>query len=280
MAGCAIRTEAGRGLGTGPTPGAPARPIDGPSHPIDAPVHPIDAPGTSEAAWRAWPGLAALPPASVAGWASAVIFAAHPDDEVLGAGGSIALLAAAGARLRVVAVTDGEASHPGRAEAARAELARRRAQERTAALQALGADRAEVIRLGLPDAAEGAWEAELAARVPELTAGFAACLAPWVSDLHADHEAVGRAACRAAGPVLFYPVWMWHWARPRDARVPWGQARRVVLTADGQERKRAAIRCFGSQLEDRGGGAGPVLTEEFAAHFRRGHEVLFPAGGP
>jgi LmbE family N-acetylglucosaminyl deacetylase len=260
MAGCAIRAEAG------PAPGAP--------------VHPIDAPGTSEAAWRAWPGLAARPAASVAGWASAVIFAAHPDDEVLGAGGIIALLAAAGARLRVVAVTDGEASHPGRPAAARAELARRRARERAAALRALGAEQAEVIRLGLPDAAEGAWEAELTGRVPELAAGFAACLAPWVSDLHADHEAVGRAACRAAGTVLYYPVWMWHWARPGDARVPWGQAERVVLTAGAQERKRAAIRCFGSQLEDRGAGSGPVLSEEFAAHFRRGHEVLFRPGRP
>lgn len=36
----------------------------------------------------------------------------HPDDEVLGFGGALALLAGQGARLRIVADTDGEASHP------------------------------------------------------------------------------------------------------------------------------------------------------------------------
>jgi LmbE family N-acetylglucosaminyl deacetylase len=242
--------------------------------------HPIDAPGTGEPAWRAWPGLSDLPEISLAGWASAVVFAAHPDDEVLGAGGIIARLAAAGARLRVVAVTDGEASHPGRPAAARAELAARRARERAAALAALGAAGAEVIRLGWPDTGVGGREAELAGRVPELAAGFDVCLAPWSADLHADHEAVGRAAGRAAGAVLHYPIWMWHWGRPGDPRVPWGRAGRVPLPAGVQGRKRAAVRCFGSQLEDRGDGAGPVLSEEFAAHFDRGYEVLFPVAGP
>jgi LmbE family N-acetylglucosaminyl deacetylase len=242
--------------------------------------HPIDAPGTGEADWGAWPPLAALPAVSVAAWGSAVIFAAHPDDEVLGAGGIIALLAAAGARLRVVAVTDGEASHPGRPAAARAELAARRAAERSAALTALGAGTAEVVRLGLPDAGLAGHEAGLAARVPELAAGFDVCLAPWTGDLHADHEAVGRAARAAAGRVLHYPVWMWHWARPADERVPWGQAGRVLLPDGARDRKQAAIACFGSQLEDRGDGAGPVLSGEFAAHFGRGYELLLPAGRP
>jgi LmbE family N-acetylglucosaminyl deacetylase len=242
-----------------------------------APVHPIDAPGTGEAAWRSWAGLAALPAWPVADWASVVVLAAHPDDEVLGAGGIIALRAAAGARLRLVAVTDGESSHPGQAAAARAELAARRAQERAAALAGLGAGTAEVIRLGLPDAGLGDREAELAARIPDLTAGFDVCLAPWDGDLHGDHEAVGRAARRAAGRVLFYPVWMWHWARPGDARVPWGQAGRVPLPDGVRDRKQAAIGCFASQLEDRGPGAGPVLSAEFAAHFGRDYEVLFPA---
>jgi LmbE family N-acetylglucosaminyl deacetylase len=254
--------------------------VTGPALGDAAPVHPIDAPGTAEAAWRAWPVLAALPAWPVTDWPSAVVFAAHPDDEVLGAGGIIALLAAAGARLRVVAVTDGESSHPGRSAAARAGLAGRRAGERAAALAALGADAAEVIRLGLPDAGLDDREAELAARIPDLAAGFDVCLAPWIADLHADHEAVGRAARRAAGPVFFYPVWMWHWARPADTRVPWAQAGRVLLPAGPRDRKQAAIRCFASQLEDRGPGTGPVLTEQFAAHFDRGYEVLFPAARP
>ena len=73
----------------------------------------IDRPGTAEEAWDGWVELKRLPVADPLDWPSAVIVAAHPDDEILGAGGTLARLAAGGARLRLVAVTDGEASHPG-----------------------------------------------------------------------------------------------------------------------------------------------------------------------
>jgi hypothetical protein len=79
-------------------------------------VNPIDAPGTDERTWAAWSWLSTLPGSGLAGLAgvtSAVVVAAHPDDEVLGAGGLISVLAASRARLRLVAVTDGERSHRG-----------------------------------------------------------------------------------------------------------------------------------------------------------------------
>jgi LmbE family N-acetylglucosaminyl deacetylase len=245
--------------------------------------HPIDAPGTDEQTWRAWPwlstlagpGLAGAGLAALAGVRSAVIVAAHPDDEALGAGGLIAMLAASRARLRLVAVTDGEASHRGHASAV--SIARRRAAERGAALRALGAGAVEVIRLGLPDSGLALREDELAAALAPLAAGFDLCLAPWHGDLHPDHEAAGRAA-RAAGSARFrsFPVWMWHWAHPGDARVPWDRALRVPLAPRTAGRKRAAITCFASQLEDRGHGLGPVLAPGVIAHFTRNVEVLLP----
>ncbi|WP_234009984.1 PIG-L family deacetylase, partial [Streptomyces sp. SA3_actF] len=61
--------------------------------------------------WRAWERWAQLPEA-VLPQGPVVVVAAHPDDEVLGAGGALALLAAAGNPLTVVTVTDGEGSHP------------------------------------------------------------------------------------------------------------------------------------------------------------------------
>jgi LmbE family N-acetylglucosaminyl deacetylase len=246
-------------------------------------AHPIDAPGTDERSWAAWPWLSTLAGPGVAGAGlaglarvrSAVIVAAHPDDEVLGAGGLISMLAASRARLRLVAVTDGERSH--QRHGSLAALARRRTAETGVALRALGAQGAEVVRLGLPDSRLAAREDELAATLAPLVAGFDLCLAPWDHDLHPDHEATGRAA-RAAATGVFYsfPVWMWHWASPADPRVPWDRALRVPLPPRTVGRKRAAITCFASQTEDRGHGLGPVLAPGMIAHFLRTVEVLLP----
>jgi LmbE family N-acetylglucosaminyl deacetylase len=233
----------------------------------------IDAPGTAESSWLAWPVIGGLPSADVRRWASAVVVAAHPDDEVLGIGGTIAMLAATGARLRLVAVTDGENSHHGQGDPAA--LARRRVAETSAALRVLGACDVEVIRLGMPDSGLVWHEDELTAALSELTAGFDACLAPWLRDAHADHEAVGRAARRACPQSLGYPVWMWHWARPGDPRVPWHRALRVPLAPDTAAVKRTAIGCFASQFEARGPAGQPVLAPGVVEHFLRAHELLF-----
>ena len=231
----------------------------------------IDRPGTAEESWASWLELRQLPAADPLAWASAVVVAAHPDDEVLGVGGTMAMLAAAGVRLRLIAVTDGEASHPGTDPAV---FGRVRAAETTTALGVLGAGGAEVVRLRFPDTGLAAREGELAAVLREQCAGFEVCLAPWERDAHADHEAAGRAARRAGLPVLSYPIWMWHWAIPADARVPWRRACQVPLPPAVTARKRSAIGAFSSQLTDRGSGAGPVLPAGIVAHFTRPQEVL------
>jgi LmbE family N-acetylglucosaminyl deacetylase len=233
----------------------------------------IDAPGTAESSWQAWPGLGELSAADVASWRSAVVVAAHPDDEVLGVGGTMSILAARGARLRLVAITDGEASHPAVADP-RA-LARRRRAETVAALRCLGAAGTEIVRLNMPDTGLARLEAEITALLAELADGFDVCLAPWPHDAHADHEVAGRAARRASGATLCYPVWMWHWARPRDQRVPWHRGLRVPLGPAQSAAKQAAIECFASQLEPREPSGEPVLSPGVVAHFTRGCEVLF-----
>src|SRR5437868_8806027 len=166
----------------------------------------------------------------------------------------MSMLAAAGTRLRLIAVTDGEASHPGLDREA---IARVRTSESAAARDVLGIQDIEVFRLRLPDTGLAAREDELAARLRELCAGFGVCLAPWEEDAHADHEAAGRAARRAARQAgqhrLSYPIWMWHWAKPGDRRVPWQRACQVPLGPDVAARKIAAIGAFASQLTDREG---------------------------
>ena len=197
--------------------------------------------------------------------------AAQPDDEILGVGGTISMLAAVGARLRLIAVTDGEASHPGADPGAIARMQGGGVGCRRRRAGSSG-------HRGDPAASPGYRthdrEDELAARLRELCAGFAVCLAPWEADAHADHEAAGRAARRTGQQVLSYPIWMWHWAKPADRRVPWPRACRIPLAADVAALKTAAIQAFASQLADREGAAGPVLPPGIVAHFTRPQEVL------
>ncbi|PSK87487.1 LmbE family N-acetylglucosaminyl deacetylase [Murinocardiopsis flavida] len=247
----------------------------------DEPPHPIDAEGTPESTWLAWPPLARRPAFDLSGIRSAVVVAPHPDDEVLGFGGGLALLAESGARLRIVAVTDGDASHPNSPTLARGALVRRRHEERRAALRRLGAHDTEVVRLGLPDGGVAAAEAEVATRLNDLCAGFDLCLAPWEADLHPDHDATGRAAktaSAAAGtPLARYPVWMWHWARPDQPEVPWDTAHRIALPPHVRRRKAAAIDCFTTQiapLSEHPDDAA-ILTPEMLAHFTRDAETVF-----
>ncbi|MFJ1803591.1 PIG-L deacetylase family protein [Streptomyces sp. NPDC088180] len=242
---------------------------------------PIQAPGTAEAAWQAWPGWAGLPETPLGPFGRVVVVAAHPDDEVLGFGGAIALLSASGTEVTVVAVTDGEGSHPGSDVMTARDLAELRTAETRAALAELGATAATVVRLKVPDTRVEAYEDDVAARIAGLAAGADLVVAPWTGDVHGDHEAAGRAAVRAAASAgvacWLYPVWMWHWAAPDDPRVPWRRAALVRLSPEVLDRKRAAVRQFVSQIAPLGPGKddAAVLPPEELAHHLRDREVVF-----
>ncbi|MFJ9342332.1 PIG-L deacetylase family protein [Streptomyces sp. NPDC101733] len=246
-----------------------------------APADPIQAPGTSEREWRAWDGLDCLPAAALPERGRVVIVAAHPDDEVLGAGGTIALLAEAGLTLTVVSVTDGEASHPHSTRVTAARLADIRAGELREALDALGAAGTEVIRLNGADTRVAQQENEVADALAAILEGARLCLAPWTGDIHGDHEAAGRAALKASRaasvPCWTYPVWMWHWARPGDPRVPWASAAAVRLPPAIAARKKRAVHRFVSQTSPLGPDPADaaVLPPGELAHHLRGIEVFF-----
>ena len=227
------------------------------AHP-DAHARTLEGSGTPDHVWRAWTGMHDVPLIGadelVPPGTRAVIVAPHPDDEILACGGLLQLLAAQGSELLLVAVTDGDASHPGSPLWSRERLRRVRPQESARALQTLGLAPPAWLRLGLPDGG-------VAGMTPQLSATLAAQLRPgdrvlttWRLDGHPDHEACGWAcasACSASGAALVeMPVWGWHWAAPGDARIPWHRARRLPLSADGLRRKRDALRCFASQMQD------------------------------
>ncbi|MEJ2870978.1 PIG-L family deacetylase [Actinomycetospora sp. OC33-EN08] len=208
--------------------------------------------GTSEERWQSSGVLDELPrvdPAAVRPPGRVVVLAPHPDDETLGAGATLAAWARAGTEVAVLAVTDGEASHPGSPTLSPDELAERRVVERSEALGELGLGGARVVRAGLPDGGVGRHRSGLAAAVADLVVAGDTLLAPVVGDGHPDHDAVAEAAtdASAAGvPVLRYAVWWWHWARPEE----FDPAGAVAVVPDDAARraKRAAVARFTTQV--------------------------------
>lgn len=138
----------------------------------------------------------------------ALVLAPHPDDETVGCGGTLALLARRGCVVTTVVLSDGAAT-PG-CGLSPAEVASRRADEVRRACAELGAP--PPILCGLPDG-------QLQARLQEMTALVAGqlraaqpdvVLVPWAGDGHDDHRAVLRALLACAGPdtaVWGYEVW-------------------------------------------------------------------------
>ena len=131
-----------------------------------------------------------------------LVLAAHPDDEVLGCGGTMARLAAEGHRVSVAILGQGAASRfaPGSAEAA-AEVAalQDRSQE---AGRILGV--AEVLHFGLPD---NRFDSLDLLDVVKLVEGVADTVRPEVvytqhgGDLNVDHAVTFRAAMTAFRPL-------------------------------------------------------------------------------
>lgn len=234
----------------------------------------IDGDGTDEATWLGWPQLHGWPALALDPADPPLVVAPHPDDEILGVGGLLALVGAAD----VVAVTDGEASHPLSTVYTREKLAAIRRDETDAALFRLGLDPVLVHRLSQPDG--GIDETALAEALEPLLWPGRWCFVTWRHDGHPDHEAAGRAAAaacaRTGARLLEYPVWMWHWAGPDDERVPWNRARRISVAAPVREKKRAAMGEFRSQIEPLGPAPGdaPILPPARLARFERAFETV------
>ncbi len=255
-------------------------------HAVDVADRHIRGEGTPERVWQAWGGLAALAPLALDALAPTssrvVIVAPHPDDEVLGCGGALALMARHARDLLVIGVTDGEAGYPGSLRWTPGLLARRRRDECRMGLERLGLA-GGLVSLGIPDGAIGAAQDDLAAAVADRLRPGDVVLTTWRHDGHPDHEAAGRAAVLAArtrGCACWeMPIWMWHWARPDDARVPWSRLRRLNLDEEAAERKCRAIAAHASQIEPiPSEQRDPVLPHWALARLLRTFETFIDSG--
>lgn len=238
-----------------------------------------DQAGTPETSWVGG-RQERLPELRLQAHRRAVLVSPHPDDEVLAAGGLMQRLASSGTQLTVIAVTDGEASHPHSPTTTPMVLADRRAQELRQAFHFLELGETAVVRLALPDGAVAENTDELAACLGALLGPDVICIAPWERDGHPDHDASGRAAavaCAATGArFLSSLVWTWHWAEPDDHRIPWSRARRLPLSRLELTRKRWATRAFRSQIAPLSGlpGDEAILPPNVLVRFDRPYEVF------
>lgn len=161
-----------------------------------------------------------------------VVLAPHPDDETFGCGALLARLARAGVPVGVIALTDGDASHPGSQRFPPRALARLRRGELRRALNRLGLMGAPLRHIGWRDGRvrEQGDARRLRRTLRALNAGCVLATSP--RDHHADHKAcraLAEDACRGIA-LLEYSVWS-RIAGPARRRAPASAAKRWAAHA-------------------------------------------------
>jgi LmbE family N-acetylglucosaminyl deacetylase len=216
-----------------------------------------------------------------------LVVAPHPDDETLGCGGTLVLLARARVNLHIAFVTDGEASHPSHPVYSPAEIAVLRRNEAQEASAALGVNWRRTAFLGAPDGKLASLDAgtaeETVARMAKelLETEPDAVLLPCRDDGSSDHGAayglVGEALKRSGRRprMLEFPIWAWR--NPllllklvAASRCVW----RVDL-GDARKSKLEAIQRYASQTLPIPPDREPVLPPEFTSEFMDSSEYYF-----
>ncbi|MDO4919144.1 bifunctional PIG-L family deacetylase/class I SAM-dependent methyltransferase [Kocuria sp.] len=234
--------------------------------------------GTPEADWARCGALRRAPELDLTGVDRAVVFAAHPDDETLGAGGTVHRLARQGTEVRVVVATLGENSHPESPTHTPHRLTELRRAEMAGAVRALAGEGVTPHHLGLTDGA--LTEEQLREPVAEHVAWVEQGEKPlvvctWEHDGHTDHEVLARSVARAAGArgvrCVQFPVWYWHWGSP--SRLPRGLVRVPLADAD-RRAKQDALAHHATQVRPLSHQPGDevLLGEHVLAHFARNVE--------
>lgn len=187
-----------------------------------------------------------------------LVLAPHPDDEVLGCGGTIAAKVRAGASVTVAILTDGRHGGMG----GTAEVCALREAEAIRAGAALGLTPNQVVFFGYEDDRLDEHVTEATERVRGMiaTLGVDDLLVPYRRDHHPDHIAAWKiaSACRPAGMRVYeYPIWFgpWLWSRlgwraRLAAATHLADAFRVVKVsvADVTGAKRRAFEAYRSQI--------------------------------
>ncbi len=154
---------------------------------------------------------------SIPALAPILVVSPHPDDETLGCGGLIARCAQLEVPVTVLAMTGGEASHPGDKDWQK-KFASIRHQEQQNALHTLGVTSPDLISLNLPDGGLANLERSKVSQVIDQivsilgSRGIRTIFSPAIDDCHDDHQVTARWTAQAAiltgtGHFFSYQVW-------------------------------------------------------------------------
>jgi LmbE family N-acetylglucosaminyl deacetylase len=216
----------------------------------------------------------------------ALIIAPHPDDEVLGCGGLIALKRKSNVEVSVAFVTAGEAAHDHCCLADRGCIAAKRQALSQKALGVLGATRPAVYRLGFPDGRvplpqDDAFESMVGEIARSIDAsGAKQVFVPHYYDAHRDHMAVSLATVKTIErrpiSVYFYCVWSLY-AFARRPVVPIFAEQPLALSIDevrGQK-ARAVHAYFHERVPDCGAPVSGRLPDGLIANCLSTREYYF-----
>ena len=233
-----------------------------------------------------------------------LVFAPHPDDEVLGCGGTIARKVRAGAEVQIVFMTDGSGSHAELIDPQ--ELAEIRRIEANDANRILGVSAEHVVFLGFRDGALENHLTQATQQVADILAAYSPddVFVPHRADRLSDHvatfEIVAAALTRQPRQITLYeyPIWLWNtwpWTaggpvrgasfvatiagRLLDVLRLVGGCRSKVDISAVREYKLAALDAYRSQMQRRAGAAswsilGDVSNGDFLRCFGGAIEVF------
>jgi len=215
-----------------------------------------------------------------------VIVAPHPDDESLGCGGLIAHLTAQNASVRVIFLTNGEASHPNSRKFLAKDLGNLRKLEAINACTLLGLAQDDLTFLNAGDGKLAGKLANNDSLVKELNHIFEqqepdTIFVPWRRDHHIDHVTAYKLVLKATKnlkiTIAEYPIWLWKKGKPMD----WPTHEEVStfrLKIDTvKEIKKTAIKAHTSQtttlIDD--DPQGFILTHDLLEPFLGNYEYFF-----
>ncbi|NVO84532.1 PIG-L family deacetylase [Hymenobacter sp. P5252] len=218
-----------------------------------------------------------------------VVIAPHPDDESLGCGGLLALLARARVPVWCALMSDGTMSHPHSTKFPAPARQALRETELRLALCELGLRADCLLPLNLPDGRVPGPETPAGqTAVARLVEFFqekqpATVLCPWRRDPHPDHRATSQLVQAALQQLphpprlLEYLVWAWERAAPADLPRPGEVSGWQLDISSVLAEKQRAIAAHASQLPGsciNDDPTGFTLAPTMLAHFASPTEVF------